>query len=92
MATSWTGFAPRVAPATWSGSRLSRLKRAAPLLNPIREAEEALASFGDLPVLGAGMAQGLREALDELRVAREEAERARVEEERLAQDLAEHRG
>jgi uncharacterized protein YhaN len=69
-------------------SRLSRLKRAAPLINPTREAEEALASFGDLPVLAPGMAQGLREALDELRVAREEAERARVEEERLAQDLA----
>ena len=69
-------------------SRTSRLKRAAPLLNPIREAEEALASFGEMPVLAPGVAQGLREALDELRVAGEEAERARVEEERLARDLA----
>ncbi len=51
-------------------------------------AEEALASFGDLPVFAPGMAQGLQAALDELRVAGEEAERARVEEERLAQDLA----
>src|SRR5271170_458532 len=69
-------------------SRLSRLKRAAPLLNPIREIETKLASFGDLPALAPGMVQGLQEALDELRVAGEEAERARVEAERLTQDLA----
>jgi uncharacterized protein YhaN len=69
-------------------SRLSRLKRAAPLLNPIRETEMKLASFDDLPALAPGMVQGLQEALDELRVAGEEAERARVEEERLTQDLA----
>jgi uncharacterized protein YhaN len=50
-------------------SRLSRLKRAAPLLNPIRETETKLASFGDLPALAPGMVQGLQEALDELRVA-----------------------
>src|ERR1700722_17682073 len=69
-------------------SRLNRLKRATPLLNPIRETETKLASLDDLPALAPGMAQSLQEALDELRVAGEEAERARVEEERLTQDLA----
>ena len=69
-------------------ARLSRLKRTAPLLNPIRETEEALASFGDLPVFPPGMMQDLQAALDDLRVAGEAAERARIEEERLTQDLA----
>ena len=69
-------------------ARLSRLKRAAPLLNPIRETEEALASFRDMPVFAPGAMQGLQAALDELRVAGEATERARIEHERLAQDLA----
>src|ERR1700722_12264787 len=69
-------------------ARLSRLKRAAPLLSPIRETEEALASFGALPVFAAGMMQGLQAALDDLRVAGEAAERARIEDERLTRDLA----
>jgi uncharacterized protein YhaN len=69
-------------------ARLSRLKRAAPLLNPIRETEEALASFADMPVFAAGMMQGLQAALDDLRVAGEAAERARIEDERLTRDLA----
>ena len=69
-------------------ARLRRLKRIAPLLNPIRETEEALASFGDMPVFAPGMMQGLQAALDDLRVAGESAERARVEDERLARDLA----
>ena len=69
-------------------ARLRRLKRTAPLLNPIRETEEALASFGDMPVFAPGMMQGLQAALDDLRLAGESAERARVEEERLARDLA----
>jgi uncharacterized protein YhaN len=69
-------------------ARLSRLRRTAPLLNPIRETEEALASYGDMPVFAPGMMQDLQAALDALRVAGEGAERARVEEERLTQDLA----
>ncbi len=69
-------------------ARLRRLKRTAPLLNPIRETEEALASFGDMPVFAPGMMQGLQAALDDLRLAGESAERARVEDERLARDLA----
>ena len=68
-------------------ARLNRLKRAAPLLNPIQALEAEAASFDDLPPFAPGVAQGLREALDELRFAGEEAERARLEEERLAQDL-----
>ncbi len=68
-------------------SRLNRLRRAAPLLARIREAEAELASFSDLPEFGPGVPQGLQAALDEMRVAAEEAERARVDEERLAQDL-----
>ncbi len=69
-------------------SRLNRLKRTAPLLTRIRETEAELASFGDLPEFAPGVTQALQAALDELRVAGEEAERARVDEERLAQDLA----
>ena len=69
-------------------SRLNRLKRTAPLLTRIRETEAELASFSDLPEFAPGVTQGLQAALDELRVAGEEAERARVDEERLAQDLA----
>ena len=69
-------------------ARLRRLKRTAPLLNPIRETEEALASFGDMPVFAAGMMQDLQAALDDLRVAGEAAERARIEDERLTRDLA----
>ena len=69
-------------------SRLNRLKRTAPLLARIRETEAELASFGDLPDFAPGVTQGLQAALDELRVAREEAERARIEEERIAQELA----
>jgi uncharacterized protein YhaN len=69
-------------------ARLSRLRRTAPLLNPIRETEEALASYGDMPVFAPGMMQDLQAALDALRVAGEGAERARIEEERLTQDLA----
>ncbi len=45
-------------------------------------------SFGDLPALAPGMMQDLQAALDELRLAAEAAERARLEEERLALDLA----
>ncbi len=69
-------------------ARLSRLKRTAPLLNAIRQTEEALASYGDMPVFAPGMMQGLQAALDELRVAGEGAERAWIEEKRLTQDLA----
>ena len=69
-------------------ARLSRLRRTAPLLSPIRETEQALTSFSDLPLFAPGMVRGLQAALDELRVAGEEAERARVEEERLSQELA----
>ena len=69
-------------------ARLRRLKRIAPLLNPIQETEAALASFGDMPVFAPGMMQDLQAALDDLRVAGEAAERARVEEERLTRDLA----
>jgi uncharacterized protein YhaN len=68
-------------------SRLNRLKRTAPLLTRIREAEAELASFSDLPDIAPGMTQGLQAALDELRAAGEEAERARVDEERLAQAM-----
>ena len=68
-------------------SRLNRLKRTAPLLARIREAEAELASFSDLPEFAPGVTQGLQAALDELRAAGEEADRARVEEERLAQAL-----
>ena len=68
-------------------SRLNRLKRTAPLLARIREAEAELASFSDLPEFAPGVTEGLRAALDELRAAGEEADRARVEEERLAQAL-----
>jgi uncharacterized protein YhaN len=68
-------------------SRLNRLKRTAPLLARIRETEAELASFSDLPDFAPGMTQGLQAALDELRAAGEEAERARVDEERLAQAL-----
>ena len=70
-------------------ARLSRLKRAAPLLNPIRETESGTGVLRRSARLRAGHAlQGLQEALDELRVAGEEAERARIEEERLTRDLA----
>jgi uncharacterized protein YhaN len=69
-------------------SRLSRLKRTAPLLTRIRETETELASFADLPVFAPGVPDALQAGLQELRVADEEAERARVEEERLSQDLA----
>jgi uncharacterized protein YhaN len=69
-------------------SRLNRLKRTAPLLTRIRETEAELASFSDLPELSPGVTESLRAALDELRLAGEEAERARVDEGRLAQDLA----
>ena len=69
-------------------ARLGRLKRIAPLLNPIRETEAALGSFGDMPVFAAGMMQDLRAALDNLRIAGEAAERVRIEEERLTRDLA----
>jgi uncharacterized protein YhaN len=69
-------------------SRLNRLKRAAPLLTRIRETGTDLASFGDLPVLAPGVPDALQAALEELRVADEDVERARVEEERLSQDLA----
>src|SRR4029077_11592544 len=47
---------------------LNRLKRAAPLLNPIRETEEELASFNDLPLFSPGLIQGLQAALDEVRL------------------------
>jgi len=69
-------------------SRLNRLKRTTPLLSRIREMEAELASFSDLPEFAPGETQGLQAALDELRAAGEEAERARVDEERLAQVLA----
>jgi uncharacterized protein YhaN len=69
-------------------ARLNRLKRTAPLLKPIRETEEELASFNDLPAFAPGMIEGLQAALDELRQAAEGAKRAELEEERLAQDLA----
>ena len=69
-------------------ARLSRLKRTAPLLGPIRETEEALASFDDLPAFAPGVMRGLQAALDELQRAVEGAERARIEEERLARDHA----
>jgi uncharacterized protein YhaN len=69
-------------------SRLSRLKRTAPLLARIRETESELASFADLPVFAPGVPDALHAGLQELRVADEDAERARVEEERLSQDLA----
>jgi uncharacterized protein YhaN len=69
-------------------ARLRRLKRIGPLLNPIQEMEAALASFGDMPVFAPGMMQDLQSSLDELRVTTVEAERARVEVERLTQDLA----
>ena len=69
-------------------ARLRRLKRIAPLLNPIRETEEALASFSDMPVFAPGMMQDFQAALDNLRVAGDAAERARIEEERLTRDLA----
>jgi uncharacterized protein YhaN len=68
-------------------SRLSRLKRTGPLLAQIREIEAQLTSFGDLPVFGSGVMEALEAALDEVRVAGEEAERAQVEAERLTQDL-----
>ena len=69
-------------------ARLSRLKRAAPVLKPIRETEAGLVSFNDLPTFAPGMMQGLQAALDELRLAADGAGRAQAEEERLAQDLA----
>ena len=69
-------------------ARLKRLKRAAPLLGPVQDLEAQIAGFDDLPQFAPGVAQGLREALDALRLAGEEAEHARLEEERLAQDLA----
>ena len=69
-------------------ARLRRLKRIAPLLNPIQEAEAVLASFADMPVFAPGMIQDLQAAVDELRVAGEAAERARIEDERLARDLS----
>jgi uncharacterized protein YhaN len=69
-------------------ARLGRLKRTAPLLNQIQEMEAALASFGDMPVFAPGMVQDVQAALDELRATTEEAERARVEAERLTHDLA----
>jgi uncharacterized protein YhaN len=69
-------------------ARLRRLKSTAPVLNQILETEAALASFRDIPVFAPGMMQNLQAALDELRVAGEAAERARVEEERLGRDLA----
>ncbi len=65
-------------------SRLNRLKRTAPLLARIREAEAELASFSDLPEFAPGVTQGLQAALDELRAASEEAKRTHAEEERLA--------
>jgi uncharacterized protein YhaN len=68
-------------------SRLNRLKRTAPLLTRIREAETELTSFSDLPEFAPGATQGLQAALDELRAAGEEAERARADEERLTQAL-----
>ena len=73
-------------------SRLNRLKRTAPLLARIREAEAELASFSDLPDFAAGVTQGLQAALDELRAAGEEADRARAEEERLGSGVGENRG
>src|SRR5271155_459472 len=69
-------------------SRLNRLKRTAPLLTRVRETEAELASFSDLPEFAPGVPEALQVGLHELRVADEEAERARVEEERLSQDLA----
>jgi uncharacterized protein YhaN len=69
-------------------ARLRRLKRIAPLLNPIQETEAALASFGDTPVFAAGVMQDLQASLDDLRVASDTAERARIEEERLTRDLS----
>src|ERR1700677_3139510 len=69
-------------------ARLTRLKRTAPLLKQIRETEDGLISFNDMPDFAAGMMQGLQAALDDLRVAGEAAERARIEEERLTRDLA----
>ena len=69
-------------------ARLSRLKRTAPLLKPIRETEEELAFFNDLPAFAPGMMQDLEAALEELRLSAEGAERAWLEEERLHQELA----
>ncbi|HEY5206727.1 MAG TPA: AAA family ATPase [Roseiarcus sp.] len=69
-------------------ARLRRFKRVSPLLNPIQETEAALASFDDMPLFAPGMMQDLQAALDQLRVAGEGAERARIEAERLARDLA----
>ena len=69
-------------------ARLSRLKRTAPLLNPIREMEEGLTSFNDLPTFGPCVVQVLQASLDELRSAAEGVESAQFEEERLARDLA----
>src|ERR1700677_4480811 len=66
----------------------TQLKRTAPLLKQIRETEDGLISFNDMPDFAAGMMQGLQAALDDLRVAGEAAERARIEEERLTRDLA----
>jgi uncharacterized protein YhaN len=69
-------------------ARLGRLKRTAPLLNLIREAEAELASFCDLPAFAPGALEALQATLDELRVAGAGAERTRIEDDRLRQDLA----
>lgn len=69
-------------------ARLGRLKRAAPLIKAIQKTEEELTSFSDLPAFAPGAIAGLQAALDELRLASQAAERAEVEEDRLARALA----
>ena len=69
-------------------ARLSRLRRTAPVLREIAEAERRLAVFADLPGFAPGEADALDAALAETRAAAEAAERAGAEERRRVEDAA----
>ncbi len=69
-------------------ARFGRLRRAAPVLRDIADAERCLADFADLPVFAPGVTDALAAALQDLRAAAEAEERASAEERRSVENAA----
>src|SRR5208337_4229784 len=69
-------------------ARVARLKRTAPVVKEIAEAERRLAGFADLPPFAPGQADTVAAALQEQRAAAEAVERAEGEERRRVEDAA----
>ncbi len=69
-------------------SRLNRLKRVAPVLRDIAAYDAKLEGYSDLPAFAPGAAEQLRAALEQSQNAAKDADRAREDETKAAEELA----